>query len=282
MPDRTAGRKEEVVRRIALVILSAVLLLVIGCGGRDVVGGLTKDRAVQLSLLLGRAGVTAEAVERTTRGTTSTFALRVSSADFERAAAILAKLDALTSDQQTVEELTRQEGFVPNPAQLIQLRVDRALAIDAEHVLRALASVLDARVVVRTSVAEGGRSGRNIQAAAVLVMAPEGGESRPSEADVQELLQRAVPGLTPATTAIRLVDLELLSSASGRIGYGRRTGGEPVPLEGIWPYSFETPKEQRVMALRQIALTMILAATLAGVVGTYIGWLGARRSRRSR
>src|SRR5690606_4179144 len=91
---------------------------------------------------------------QTGQGRNQRFSVRVDSADYQNANEVLHEFGLPREDHETVEELTEQKGFIPNSQEMAQMRLERALAVQLEHLLQALPGVVDVRATVQSQRGE--------------------------------------------------------------------------------------------------------------------------------
>lgn len=260
-------------RRVLLSVLAAALA--VGCIQEELIDSLSQRESIEVLAVLQRSGISAER-EKTSRS--AGYSVLVSAGDKQRATEVLHRYGFPREPEESVEELTRQHGFVPNPAQLNQVRLDRALAAEIERLLVALGGIIDARVVVRSNLAESDGDGQPGQAKASVVVRymSSAGKQPFSDEQLRQMVANAVPGMS--ADAVTVSVSRVLAPDDG----GLLSGDRVNPLETLEPFKFQVPNSQREQAQRQVALVVVIIAVAGIFLGLAFGWIaGKRRGEQS-
>jgi type III secretory pathway lipoprotein EscJ len=242
--------------RTLLTIVTA--LFVAGCNCAPVARDISQHEANQVVALLNSAGISSSAeMEKGGRGR---YRVDAQCSRYGQSISILASYD-LPRPPRPASELLSQQSFLPGSRQFELLRVDHALGLELEDLIRGIPAVEDARVVVRyRSVMDGAPPG---VAASVQV--------RPGKildsAAVLPLMQRTVPGVT--------LDQITLSVGESSIGSGRlvvegalNTDGQVVRVPLVPFFAWRVVDDD----YSGLALTFIGAIIVMGFAGVGIGF----------
>ena len=255
-------------------LLCCCLFLLSACNSlQEIATSLDAKQSVEMVVALNRAGVQASR-EQVGSGRSVTYRVLVSPVESSKALEVLHEYGLPRTIDDSLEEITRPRGFVPNTPQLAQLRLDHALELRVERALLSLPGVVEARVVVqsdtKTNVLGSTSSERGVSV--VIRFISSEARSLVPNIDVQELVAQAVPGVSSENVEIR--------SITAQVPQGVIAGSSLVQLK---PFSFRVPVAERGTAGIQI-LVMFGAFCIAGLfIG--IGWssrINARRRRRLR
>ncbi len=255
-----------------VVLIWSLLIVTSGCSQRELVNKLDQRQSTEVLVVLSRAGVPASRTE-VGGGKSSTYSITVDPEYFSRGLEVIHEYGLPRSADQEIERTLEQNGFVPNPKEITDLRLDRALGLQVERSLRSLPGVVDAWVNIRT------RSGREAILASPrawihLRYSSASGNEPFSVDEVKKVVISAVPEM-------RAEDVELKTSAlpPGLV----LTGSASIlnsSLERLMPFGFRVPESERVTAQRQLASVILLSALCAAIVGLYLGWWMGRSRRK--
>lgn len=247
----------------AAIQLCLMLTLLCGCGRSPVADDLAQREANKLVAVLGEHGI--EATTEKGRGSKGRYSVIVSSGDFGSAAALLTKFNLPADRGASFEDLMAPSGILPASADVENLRMDRAIAAEAEQLLLGLDGVTAASVVVRSHSVSRGAS------PSVSIVAQTEGDSFDQQKAL-ELVTRAVPGVKKEDISF------LLSQQPGGSCVGQGGLSEPlVPFLKFWRVPVS---EYNSLAYLLIGV-MSVVALLTGIGGYIYGQYEAAKSTDS-
>ncbi|MCB0345646.1 MAG: hypothetical protein KDD66_11050 [Bdellovibrionales bacterium] len=255
---------------ICLLVLTAT-----ACSREELIDNLSQRESIEVLSLLNQSGIHAER-QKNSRGSESKYTIYVSNGDKQQATDVLHRYGFPREVEESVESLTRQHGFVPNPAQLNEVRLDRALAAELERLLGAVSGVVDAKVIVRSNLATDGDESKP-RASVVVRYVSSAGKQPFTDDQVREMVANSVPGLSADSVTVSV------SRIFGPGEGGSIMGSDRInPLETLEPFEFQVPNSQRSDAQRQVALLAVVFAAVGLVLGIGFGWsAGKRRTERA-
>lgn len=258
-----------------VLLLCVVVLCATACSREELIDNLSQRDSIEVLSVLNQAGVRAER-EKRSRGSSSLYTIYVSAGDKQQATELLHRFGFPREDAESVEELTRQHGFVPNPAQLNDVRLDRALAAELERLIGAVNGVVDARAIVRSNLFSA-EKGDSPKASVVVRYISSAGKQPFTNSQVQEMVANSVPGLKPQDVVVSV------SRVFGPGESGSVLGSDRInPLETLEPFKFQVPNSQRADAQRQVAIIVVIVAAVGILLGAGFGWsAGKRRTERA-
>ena len=236
-----------------------VLLTCSACNDEEILSGISERESIEIVTVLNRAGISSNRI-KTSVGKKHQYKISVAEHSSIRALEVLHELGYPRKNDLSFEELTRQKGFVPNSSELNQLRTDRAYALEAERLLRALPGVVDARAVIRTHSLKDSKS--QPRASIVIRFVNERDVSPVSQEQVLEVVQNAVSGLEKEQVSVSFTRASLPSSLRGSESL--------VPIK---PFNFQVPESQKSDAVKQLLLCIVAVSALAGIAGIVFGWV---------
>lgn len=255
----------------------ATVLLSSGCEYRELVSSLDARQAVEIEVLLGRSGITAER-EKTTAGRSATFSIRVSDGDYEKAVALMHDFGLPREQRADFAELTSGSRFMPAPPQLNELRRERVHAMEIEELLQTLPNVVDATAVVRLAAESAEPDARltTLPSATVVIRyTPKGGQAPFDSEEAGDIVSRSVPGLQRENVVVKMVRVDL-PGQQNLVGIDPEAPDAFLNLRTFAPFSFSIPTTQESEARKQLAL-LILAVLGGGALFGYV--LGTLRRR---
>ena len=262
-------------KRSQYYLLCCCLFLLPACNSlQEIASSLDAKQSVEMVVALNRSGVQASR-EQVGSGRSTTYRVLVSPEDASKALEVLHEYGLPRTIDDSLEEITRPRGFVPNTPQLAQLRLDHALELRVERALLSLPGVVEARVVVQSDAKTNVLGNTSTERGVSVIVRFVSSEAKASvpNLDVQELVAKAVPGVSSENVEIRSITANVAAQSVV-------SGGSLVQLK---PFSFRVPVAERGTAGIQI-LVMFGAFCIAGLfIG--IGWssrLNAKRRRRLR
>jgi type III secretory pathway lipoprotein EscJ len=172
-----------------------LVFVLLGCGGKEeVVSGLERTELVNVLSTLESAAIPYEK-RSTGTGRAESYSVWVDSHDFMPALNTLKNNGLLAESSSEFEQLTKQQGFVPQTRRIEQLREDRILSLDLERLIRNLSGVLEVRVAVRTIVPADGSTSPARNATIVIRYSSKSGVQPFSNEELTRLATTVVPGL---------------------------------------------------------------------------------------
>jgi len=240
-------------RGIYSLTLCLLLTLLSGCGQSPVADDLAQREANKIVAVLGEHGI--EATTEKGRGSKGRYSVVVGSGDFGAAVALLTKYNLPAEQGASFEELMAPSGILPASADVENLRMDRAIASEVEHLLLGFEGVSAVSAVVRSHSIPRGAS------PSVSIVAQTSAKTLDQER-IREVVMKAVPGTQRDGISLTLTP----GVAASRSGQGR--GDDPlVPFLKYWRVPVS---EYNSLAYLLIGV-MSFVAFLAGVGGYIYG-----------
>lgn len=268
--------------KLAWLFAALIIFALTGCGQDEILSDLNARESIEIVGVLRSSGVVASR-KRIERGRESRYGILVAESDKQRALHALYKFGYPRSRRPAPEDLTKQQGFVPNPPEVNEVRLDRLLAVELERLVEALPGVVEARALVRSNLNTDTLFSKKfeISSASILVTyAEQTGRARFSDDEIKALVKKSIPGIKDKDIIVRITRLDV--GVDGVIGGGEDVGG----LSPVSPFGFSVPASQRGLAFKQIVATLIVIGACALVIGVYGGWFAAKRkvhpARRSK
>lgn len=274
--ERTSRHGRGLVARIAQAGLALLLLCgLAACADvQELASNLSAKQSIEMSVALSRSGVS-PLREQSSSGRELEYRILVPRSEYTRALEVLHEYGLPRSVDESLEELTRPRGFVPNSPQLSQLRFDHALELKVERALLALPGVIEAKVILHSSEAQSASQFGSAQVqrgvSVVIRFVPSADSTSISAAEVKELVSQAIAGVSSENVQVRIVRASIPTESANFVG---------AELVQMKPFSFRVPSAELVTAGVQI-LVMFAAFCFAGV-GLGLLWAAQSRKRRSR
>ncbi len=248
----------------------ALLLFLCGCDQRVLVTDLSQSQATEIIVALHQSGIDAERVEERV-GRKKSYQIAVAKGNFGTALEILQNFGLLPKKSEKVEELTRQQGFLPNSPELSQVRLSYALSAQIEELLAALPGVVDVHAVVRLAPDQSlfsESAPEHYSAASVVIRyVTKEGEIPFSVDKVKSLVSHSVSGL-------RVDDVHVETSAIP-VGELKKVGESLIQLSPFL-ITFKVAASERERALKQLALLVLVVVACSSVLGFFLGWRRVR------
>ena len=252
--------------QIAVLLLLCVSAVLSGCSGREVLSKLDASSSIEVVVALHQAGIEARRVKSTT-GRSESYSVFVEEADYGRALQALSQYGLPGANSESIEDVTRVKGFVPNSIELSEFRLDRALALEIERLLRGLPGVVTVKAIVRSNLRfplDRREAQRSTLSLAVRYTAA-GGEIPFSVDSVNEIAAGAVPGLRAEDVKIVLTPIVIQARDAGETA---NAGASLVQLE---PFRFQVLQHERNAALLQIFAAILILGGFSVIVGISFG-----------
>jgi len=263
--------------RLKFFFLVCLAASFIGCDSGSLLDNINSSQSVEVLVVLQKHGIAASREQRD-GGREARYDVFVASSDYNQALEILHEYNLPHEVSPSLSEVTKQRGFVPNSPEIMELRLDHALAIEAERLIAGLAGVVDAKVVIRSQLGSG-RTWRgdqpevvNVpQASVVIRFSKEQNISRDKLVDeVQSIVAKTVPGIASKSVEVIISDLNLsaMSKAENALGLHR--------VHGL---SFHVPQNERRQAYQSL-FVLIVSSVVIGVFFTLAIFLWVNATKK--
>ena len=178
------------------------ILFVASCAKKEeIVSGLGREELVNVLSILESSAIPYER-RSTAVGRADSFSVWVDSNDFLPALTLLKGNGLLTDSSSDFEQLSKQQGFVPQARSIEQLKEDRLLSLDLERLVRNLSGVLEVRAVVRNVSDSDDSKSASRTATLVIRYTSKSGVQPYSNEELSKLAAAVVPGLKPDSITI--------------------------------------------------------------------------------
>ena len=261
--DREEGKLFETkVGHWPLVIL---LLFLSGCLERTLESGLDSKQSIEILDRLYRQGIQAEREEESS-GRNKLYRVLVQDSDYGNAVRVLSTWGLPRGPQKSFEELIEQKGFVPGSKEMSALRLDYALSVQVEDLLKLFPGVVDAKALVRSKT-----ENENSSVSVALQYYSPSGKLLFDEREIKEVVAQAVPSLSADRVKLTTTRV-FIPDGNGSLGNSE--------ARRLAPFSFRVLNEDSRTARIQL---LILALSIA-ICGVILGHLGGRalRSKHTR
>lgn len=251
----------------ALTILLACLLLS-GCDASTIVEDRSQREAIEIVALLHGYGI--NAVVRRESGSRGRYYLEVEKSARTQAQTILWEKGYPKESETTFNELVAPHGLIPNSSEIEALRVDRAMALELEEMLRNYPGVSSARAVVRVNYAKEHAGVQGVApSVSVVVQQKQAIQLEPNS--LVELVQRTVPGV--AREQVTVVVQPETETVSVKPDEGIATEKGRVIRKNLVPFLyFYHVAEDSYSAMALTLVGCFVAVLLAGGIAGY--WYG--------
>ena len=254
------------IKKLFQIVL--VVGLLGGCDQTDLIDGLDNRQSIEISVALYKAGVSAKREKSSTSrsgsrtgGSSEKYSLLVDEKDYQRALAVIKELGFPRNQEETLESITEQKGFVPNTKEMSALRLDHALGLEVERLLFGLTGVNNVKAVVRSN-----------SSASIVVQFMEEPKDTPVAIDnIKRLVMQAVPGLSWANIQVTTtsVDPALLNNKTFSEG---RIENEADIFTSLSPLPVYVLKDEKKTAQVQLSLFVFGICFSGLIVGVGLGW----------
>ena len=256
-------------RTVRLMVAFAAMTLLSACGSETVVQDQTQRDATEIVALLNNHGIVASANKE--RGGKARFAVEVRRGYYAQALSLLAAKGYPRDPQPSFADIVAEKGLLPSSSEMEALRIDHALALEIEELIRNRAEVSDAKVVVRS------RFVRDIAVPSVAAMVQVAKAGKSLEQELRAIIVSLVPGITQDQVHLTLQagpSDEIVSSKDGVMTENGRV--IPVPLVTFLFGWHVAASDVSGMALAMLACVLIVLA-----VGLLVGyWYGFYQNSR--
>lgn len=250
---------------LAKAALCGALFLLSGCDTVPIAEDVPQSQAREIVAVLNDNGVPAAASRKSGGG--GKYEVRVSGRSYLRANSLLVEHKLPRKEELTSDDLIRGQGLLPQSRELEALKLDRALALQLEELIRANPSVKTATVVVRlNSAGSGGQPGVSVSAA-------EAEKGAVRREDLAELAARTIPGIKPEQVYVALHQ-DRAGGAGAPGPRGSNASGASVPfLFGIT----NIPEDDYAPLAFLFIGSLVVVALSGGLVGFWFGGLHQER-----
>lgn len=257
-------------RHLQIFFLVALLILLSGCDAVDVADEISQSQANQIVAVLNEHGIASQATKES--GGRGRYTVSVRKGYYAQAVTILNEKGLPGEPEPSFAETIASRGLLPNSREIESLRVDRALAIEIEEMLRTHPQIASVKAVVRLNFLK-----ESAEPGVSVVLQERNGEKIAPE-EVVEIVMRAVPGVKaeriyvhslPPQANVILKDDEGVENSGGRV-----LRVPLVPFLFFW----RLPEDD----LTGISLTIFFGIVLVAALGAFLGyWFGyIQQSRR--
>jgi len=251
-------------RLISLFITGLMLVMSLSaCGSSNVAGDLTQKEANEIVTVLNISGISAVAEKE--RGGKGHFTVYVSPASYGEAVQVLQEKGLPAERRLSFADIVNQGMMMPSSREIEALKVDHAVAIELEGLLRGHPDVLSASVVARIT----NQSAQ--QEPTVSVVLQKRAESAITAENVKEIVSRAVGSVKPENISVSISEGPLPVTISGDQGVRREKGVTRqlvlVPFLGSWL----VPEEHYGGIVLALIGILVACAIVAGILGYFFG-----------
>jgi type III secretory pathway lipoprotein EscJ len=187
----------------------------VACSERSIIDDVEQKQANEIVAFLHEQGIPAEASKGT--GAKAKFSVVVRDDDYGAAVALVTKTGFPNTPTQTFDEIIAQRGLLPDSRDMQALRIDRALAVQLEEMLRAVPGISDAKVVVRQHFQSDGPGASSVS---VVISTDHSvaGDAIVNEDSLRQLIAKSLPSVDPAQVLLRI---DRLPDTVKRMGMAR-------------------------------------------------------------
>ncbi|HMO01945.1 MAG TPA: hypothetical protein PKD37_01500 [Oligoflexia bacterium] len=243
-----------------LTLLTIFCLSLSACGEVSVVDDISQSEANKIVSLLGGNGIRAIATKQTSGR--AKYSVYVGKSEYLRSVKIISDKGLPAPAEVSFNDLLGGgSGILPVSKNIEDLKIDRALAMELEELLKAGQGVVAAKVVVRQASAPS----KDQQAASIVVEAFEGAQLTPDHA--RQLASRVLPGID-ATKLYLLFNYKAPQSVA--VGANDSSSRSGIDKQGsLSPFLFNlmVPSDQHRDFSMIFLGCLILTGVLAGALG---------------
>jgi type III secretory pathway lipoprotein EscJ len=239
--------------RVLLSVFVFSCLTLAGCQGKEVAGALSQREANEILSLLNDNGIAGDLEKEA--GGRGRYGVVVASAVYPEAVSLLHSKGLPAERRANFDELVSGSGLMPPSRDAENLKIDRAIAVQLEELLRTYPGVSKAGVVA--SIRNGG-----VEPTVAVVLSRKTGVVLDLE-DVKQLIVRAVANLKLENIALSVKD-EVATSPSPNIVRG---AGQLVPFLGWW----KVPEDQYNGIAMSLLTVLLVVGVTSGLIGYFFG-----------
>jgi|GEM_PF-3168460 len=256
----------SVLPRLLLIFICVFFL---GCNRSEILSGLSARQSIKALVILHRHGIDAVR-EDGAGGTKASYKISVADAQYKQAMEILFRYNLPQEQSESIEELTRKQGFVPLSDELSRFRIDHALSLQLERVLETFPGVVEVKAVVRTQLARNALNPSEqpeSQSRASLIIKTEDGFvlDEGLRNKLFGIITRSVPGL-------RSENVEFVNSPVSSLGVEGVSGIPPGSLiELPLPFNFRVSADDSPWVRERLWALLLIAISASLVLGFVMG-----------
>lgn len=260
---------------LSRLCLLTLCFLLAACNSATIVEDRTQREAIEIVALLHGYGINA-VVQRETGGR-GRYLVSVDKGARSQALRILWEKGYPKESEATFNDLVAPHGLIPNSREVEALRLDRAMALELEDMLRSHPGVSMARVVVRLNYLKE-KAGAEPAPASVSVMVQQKTGVELNAQDLAALAQRSIPGVSAEQVVISIQpEAEGLTFAANE---GVTSDKGKVIRKNLVPFLyFYFIAEDSYSSLALTLVACLVAVMLAGAIAGY--WYGYYQTSKS-
>ena len=257
-------------RRCVGVIFSFFLLA--ACGKTDVLQGLNQREALEVVVILARAGISGE-VTKLGQGKRESFGVTVNQSQAENARELLYEYNLPNNQSPPIELLKDDNGMLPNPLEVTAHRLDLVQAAELERLLEGLTGVIDARVSVRSH--RNHRSSDPKTASLLLRYTSKSGRVPFSDEKIFKIVKGAIPSLSTENIVLEKSRVALPFDLS-EVDESNR---EEQVFARVPVINLRVAKQERGKAFRVLGALILFGSFFGFVIGALVVTVRQIRSK---
>lgn len=254
--------------RLTRLWLLVFCLLLTACNNARIAEDISQTEANQIIALLAKHGIYAVSAKDDTGK--PKYSVEVNSSFYTQAKTILVEKSLPRGDKTSFVDMVEARGLLPNSREIEALRLDHAMAIELEEALNAHSDIAGAKVVIRSHESEGA----NERAVSVILQEKNGRTI--NQADIQNIINKTVPGLKEGNVVLTVTK----ENGTGSTGEGmtldsqgvlQQNGKEVyIPLTHFL-FNWQVPEAD----YNAIVIVLIICFVVIGIIGWLVGyWYG--------
>lgn len=262
--------------RFHVYFLILLALSIVGCRDDSLVQNISAKQSVEILVTLRKHGIAASREERES-GKDTRYNVFVSNEDYSKALEILHEYNLPQESEASIIDVTKQRGFVPNSPEIMALRLDHALALEAERLILGLQGVVDVKVLVRSQL-DGGRNWKEVAAtdaasanASVVVRFAKQKDFNKENLiqEITSIVAKTVPGISQSAIEVVSSELQIADISSESV----------LNMHKMHGLSFHVPDSERRSAYRSI-FALVVSSIVIGAFFTLTIFLWLNRGRK--
>ncbi len=260
---------------LARVLILLVCLVCAACESATIIEDRNQREAIEIVALLHSYGISATTQRES--GGRGRYVVQVDKAARSQALTILWEKGYPKESEKTFEELVAPHGLIPNSRAEESLRLDRAMAIELEDMLRAHPGVASARAIVRLNYIRDSQEAKLASPSVSVVVQQKTGIDLKAE-QLAEIIQRAIPGVVREQVSISLQPENVGFTVAWQEGATMEKG--KVIRRNLVPFLyFYYVAEDSYGKLALTLVGCLVAVLLVGIIGGY--WYGYFQTSKS-
>ncbi len=172
---------------VVCALLITLSFLLTGCDGATVVEDRSQREAIEIVALLNRYGINSSLKKES--GSKGKYSVEVDKRYQGQATTLLFEKGYPKESETSFTDLIAQKGLIPNSREIESLRLDHAMAVELEEMIRSHPGISFTKVIVRLNYQK--QSGE--PSVSVLLQTKKGIEVKSEQ--IEEIVLRAVPGI---------------------------------------------------------------------------------------